>query len=126
MAEETHDLSTSMEECSINNVNKFGEYIGCVKWFSKSKGFGFVKIISDCEWKEQDMFLHYTNIKSDNFKVVYPGEYISLNIVMDTSKNKNVCSDVTGIMGNKLLIDNVDYNYRVYSKNSTNYSTNSQ
>jgi hypothetical protein len=84
------------------------------------------KALDDIAQKEQDMFLHYTNIKSDNFKVVCPGEYISLNIVMDTSKNKYVCSDVTGIMGNKLLIDNVDYNYRVYSKNSTNYSTNSQ
>ena len=118
MSDETYDLSTSMEECSINNItNEVGKYIGCVKWFSKPKGFGFVNILSDCEWKGQEIFLHYTNINSENYKIVYPGEYVSLNIIMDQSKNKHVCSDVTGIMGGKLLSENMNYNYKIYSKN---------
>jgi CspA family cold shock protein len=118
MAEETHDLTVSMEECNINNDNNIiGKYIGCVKWFNKSKGYGFVKIISDSQWKNQDLFLHFSNIKAENYKVVYPGEYISLDVIHDAEKNKNICSNVTGVMGNKLLIENEEYSYRVINKN---------
>ena len=120
MTEETHKLIESMEDCSIVG-SPTGEYIGRVNWFNKTKGYGFVTIMSDCEWTNKDIFLHFSNIISDNYKVVYPGEYISLDIGLNTDGlNKSICTNVRGVMGGKLLVDNEDYNYRVYQNSKVN------
>lgn len=120
MTEETHELIESMVDCNIKEVN-IGKFIGRVNWFNKTKGFGFVKIISDCEWTGKEIFLHFTNIISDNYKIVYPGEYISLDIELKPDDpSKHICANVKGVMGGELLVDNVDYNYKVYQKNNMN------
>ena len=49
---------------------------GKVKIFDNKRGFGFI------EWEGEDLFVHYSDIESDNsFKKLYPGqavEFLSL------------------------------------------------
>ena len=95
---------------------------GRVRWFNQKRGFGFVEIITpNSEFLNKDIFLHYSSIECNNgFKKVYPGEYISLNVVKNTKDviegREYVCQNVKGIHGNPLLIDNEEYNYKVIEK----------
>ena len=90
---------------------------GCVKWFDSRLGYGFVTCLdSGHELHNTDIFLHFSSISvSDEYKKVFPGEYISFDI--DTNKNgKVITKDVRGVLGGPLLIENNDYNYRVIRK----------
>ena len=45
---------------------------GTVKWFSEHKGYGF--IVPDEGGK--DLFVHYSNIEMDGFKVLQEGQKV--------------------------------------------------
>ena len=49
---------------------------GKVKWFDSKKGFGF--IIGD---EGQDVFVHYTSITGDGFRVLKDGEEVDYEMV---------------------------------------------
>ena len=100
------------------NENTVGEYIGRVKWFNKKKGYGFITLLSNEE--DKDVFFHYSSIVSDNFKIVYPGEYVSFDTI--TVEEKVNCTNIRGIMGRELLIDNPDHHYKVVPKNTNKIS----
>ncbi len=38
------------------------DYIGYVKWFDDSKGYGFVRILTPGDKYENDVFVHQSNI----------------------------------------------------------------
>ncbi|MDD3543443.1 MAG: cold-shock protein [Bacilli bacterium] len=62
---------------------------GTVKWFKSDKGFGF---ITDDETKE-DIFVHFSGIVGDGYKVLDEGQKVSFDIEKDpkdSSKNKAV------------------------------------
>ena len=65
------------------NENNFGSEIGCVLWFDQKKGYGFIKNITpNSENNGKEIFFHFTGINSVNtFKKVYPGEYVSFDII---------------------------------------------
>ncbi len=48
---------------------------GKVKWFNESKGFGF--LTSD---DNVDVFVHYSSIQGDGFKVLNEGDSVSFEI----------------------------------------------
>ena len=48
---------------------------GIVKWFNNSKGFGFIE-----QEDGPDVFVHFSEIKSDGFKSLSEGERVTFDI----------------------------------------------
>ena len=48
---------------------------GTVKWFNDSKGFGFIE-----QEDGSDVFVHFSEIKSDGFKYLSEGEQVTFDI----------------------------------------------
>ncbi len=58
------------------------ESTGIVKWFSRSKGYGFIS--PDGE-DQKDVFVHYSNILGDGFRNLDAGEKVTF-VIEDTPK----------------------------------------
>jgi CspA family cold shock protein len=58
------------------------ESTGVVKWFSRSKGYGFIS--PDGEG-QKDVFVHYSNILGDGFRNLDAGEKVTF-VIEDTPK----------------------------------------
>ena len=49
---------------------------GTVKWFNNEKGFGFISSENG-----DDVFVHFSALKSDGFKSLYEGQEVNFDIV---------------------------------------------
>ncbi|OHB47086.1 MAG: cold-shock protein [Planctomycetes bacterium GWF2_40_8] len=49
---------------------------GTVKWFDVKKGFGFIQ-----QEDGSDVFVHYSNISGNGFKVLEDGESVEFEVV---------------------------------------------
>ena len=49
---------------------------GTVKWFDVKKGFGFIQ-----QEDGSDVFVHYSNISENGFKVLEDGESVEFEVV---------------------------------------------
>ena len=90
---------------------------GNVKWFNSKKGYGFVTVITpDSDLVGTDIFAHYTNVNvsDNNYKRLFPGEYVSFNI--GKNNDRDVCIDICGINGGRLLGDHPEYRYKYFPK----------
>ena len=58
------------------------ESTGVVKWFSRSKGYGFIS--PDGEG-QKDVFVHYSNILGDGFRNLDAGDKVTF-VIEDTPK----------------------------------------
>ena len=129
MTEENNmtDNSNEMDVESTNVENT--SYVGRVNWFNRKKGFGFINVVSPgTELTNTDVFFHFSEISTKNYKIVYPGEYVSFTLGVNDSdgQNRSICKDITGVYGNDLLTDNVKYSYRVTEKRNNSNSNNVQ
>jgi CspA family cold shock protein len=59
-------------------VSAKDRFTGVVKWFNKSKGFGF--IVCDDLKGDGDIFVHYSAINGDGYKELLEGEHVEFNI----------------------------------------------
>ena len=50
--------------------------LGVVKWFSESKGFGFIAPEAGSE-----LFVHHTAIRMDGFRTLHEGDRVSFEVV---------------------------------------------
>ncbi len=48
---------------------------GRVKWFNEKKGYGFIS-----REDGDDVFVHYSSIKRDGFKVLYEGDKVEFEL----------------------------------------------
>ena len=55
--------------------------VGRVKWFSDSKGYGFIEV----EGRSKDVFVHYSDIAGDGFKTLEEG--INVEFEIETGDN---------------------------------------
>ncbi|MBG3019369.1 cold shock domain-containing protein [Proteus mirabilis] len=49
---------------------------GTVKWFDEGKGFGFITPADG----SKDVFVHFSEIQSDNFKTLAEGQQVSFTM----------------------------------------------
>lgn len=53
--------------------------IGSVKWFSAPKGFGFIK--REGSNVEEDVFVHFSAIKSEGYRTLKEGQKVEFTLV---------------------------------------------
>ena len=85
----------------VNQSSNYGAYLGCVNWFDMRKGYGFIRMLNG-EHVNKEIFIHQTNIMSDNFRVLFPGEYVSVDVLDNEGEDANrryQCQNVRGILG---------------------------
>lgn len=77
-------------------------YTGQVKFFSRDRGFGFIRRLQD----DKDFFVHYQDICSNDssWNILFQGEYVEF--VIRDGPNGEQAGNVTGINNGTLLCDN--------------------
>lgn len=76
---------------------------GCVKWFNKKTGYGFINEPSS----GKDFFVHFSGLSvssDDVFRFLVQGEYVEFST--STNNNQVIASDVSGVAGGKLMCEN--------------------
>lgn len=51
--------------------------VGTVKWFSNSKGYGFISMESD----NHDIFAHFSSIEMDGYKTLKQGQAVEFECI---------------------------------------------
>ncbi len=64
---------------------------GTVKWFNGDKGYGFIE-----QDGGSDIFVHYSAIQGEGFKIVYEGDRVEFDVV-DGNNGKPQAANVVKI-----------------------------
>ena len=81
---------------------------GTVKWFNNKAGFGFITVCCDCEYKNKDIFVHYSSIRVSNsqYKYLVQGEYVNFTLVKaNHNTHEFQAMDVSGIGGGPIMCE---------------------
>lgn len=85
--------------------------IGQVKFFDKTKGFGFINIIYTIdnykEFNGKDIYIHQKNIRPllNIFGYLEKNEYVEFDIINDEKRNTVQAGNVTGLKNGSLLCE---------------------
>ena len=110
----TEENTIAMQNIHDGESGEYGDHQGQVQWFNKKKGYGFIKNLNN---PSNDIFFHFSDIMSKEYKIVYPGEFVSMNIGKNKD-NQDICKNIRGIAGFPLLADNEKHHYRIIPKNN--------
>ena len=86
-------------------VNKL---TGQVKWFNSKTGYGFITALTEGEYKNKDIFVHYSNLILTNsqYKYLVQGEYVEFETVKpDSGDHEFHAIKVSGILGGNLMCE---------------------
>jgi CspA family cold shock protein len=106
----------------MNNINRL---TGTVKWFNNKAGFGFITVCDDGEFKDKDIFVHYSSIRVTNsqYKYLVQGEYIDFTLIeVSSDTHKYQAIDVSGVKNGPIMCESKNTNVR--EKRTTNYDDN--
>jgi cold shock CspA family protein len=81
---------------------------GNVKWFNKKAGFGFLTVCNEGEYKNKDIFVHYSAIRVTNsqYKYLIQGEYVNFNLLkMKNEKYEFQASDISGVLNGQIMCE---------------------
>ena len=70
---------------------------GRVKWFNEKKGYGFISRDDG-----NDVFVHFSAIKKDGFKMLYEGDEVEFEISEGPKGAQATDVDGSGLSGNAL------------------------
>jgi CspA family cold shock protein len=68
-----------------------GRTTGTVQWFSRVKGYGFIRP----DGEEEDVFVHYSVIRGEGYRNLYEGQRVELTI--EDSPKGPQAADVIGL-----------------------------
>lgn len=82
---------------------------GVVKWFNNKSGFGFITVCDGGDYKDKDIFVHYTSIRVANqqYKYLVQGEYVDFTLVKADSKTQHEfqAMNVSGVKGGPIMCE---------------------
>jgi CspA family cold shock protein len=85
------------------------EVLGRVKWFNNKAGYGFITVC-DGDFKEKDIFTHFSAIKVTNsqYKYLMQGEYVQFDLGKSTDgPHEYKALNVTGVKYGELMCETV-------------------
>lgn len=105
-----NQVSDKVTATPINSTS----YVGQVKWFNNRLGYGFITIISECERRNEDIFVHQQHItpQTSDYRSLQQGEYVSFLLGKadtegESSKHITQAVSVTGVFGGTLMCDQI-------------------
>lgn len=90
-------------------TSKYGDsvYTGCVKWFNRTGGWGFLTITNEGH-ADEDVFVRWDNLSCDGYKYLVQGEYVefSIDFKPDAQDGRQYqAANVSGVNGGKLMCE---------------------
>jgi len=93
---------------SVENEIIQSKIIGKVKWFNNKAGYGFITVCTDGDYKNNDIFTHYSAmcVTNSQYKFLVQGEYVEFDLVKSTGGDYEYkAMSVTGILGGDLMCE---------------------
>jgi len=112
--------------------------IGCVRRYSRKLGYGFITVISEGAYKDQDIFVHQSSIvqrpsdtegenSRQRFRMLYIGECVELDIVKSNKEDHPYqASKVSGFNGNGLMFENSNIMFRIHQHSNGHHGNHKQ
>jgi cold shock CspA family protein len=120
-------MSQSQESVSTSSES----FVGQVKWFNNRLGYGFITIVSECERRSEDIFVHQQHITplTSDYRSLQQGEYVSFQLGEADSEGEGArhttqAVNVRGVFGGSLMCDQIPRR-NMASRGNASGSTNS-
>ena len=81
---------------------------GRVKWFNKKSGYGFLTVCGDSEYKDKDIFAHFSAIRGEDeqYKYLVQGEYVEFDVTHSKGeKHEFQAASISGVLGGQTMCD---------------------
>jgi CspA family cold shock protein len=106
----TKEITThSSEHVPLTDYTVIQETLtGTVKWFNNKAGFGFITVCEEGEYKDKDIFIHYSSIRVSNlqYKYLVQGEYVDFTLVKANSDTHEFqAMNVSGVKGGPIMCE---------------------
>ena len=95
-------------------------YTGCVKWFNRSAGWGFLTITASEE--QDDIFVHWNalNVDKEQYRYLVNGEYVTFKVSFNKdAKHPYQAEEVRGVNGGLLMCETRHEQLRSRPQNTT-------